>query len=316
MPPINVGVVGLGKMGENHCRILQMIHDVNQIAIYDIDLAKLQEIETRYNAKAYSTYTEMIDNVDAVIIATPTPLHFFYAKIALEKGKHVLVEKPITVTVEEATELQKSIVQASQVFQVGHVERFNPAIRPLKDICKPANMISIDAKRLSHSDRNLDTDVILDLMIHDIDIVLHLVKSPLHTVTATGVSLTNSKFIDSASALLSFTNGVIATLVASRVSMKKTRSLSIYETDRTISVNYLTKELLIYHQPTPQVDHNIKTETLIEKILIPQSDPLYEELLHFISCITKSNRPQIGPEEGLEALAVALKIKEAIHAKK
>jgi len=315
MKKINLGVVGVGSMGRNHCRILQMMKDIDFSGVYDINRESCVDIGKKKNVKCFSSYRELLMNVDAVIIAVPTKYHYALTKQAIEQGRHVLVEKPFVTTMEEAEMLISLMEEKKVIVQVGHIERFNPAVEQLLGVVDNGKIISIDARRLGAPGRSIDVDVILDLMIHDIDIILRIANSPPQHILAMGVSQGNEESVDFASVLLSFEQGILANLTASRITQEKIRTLDITESERFIRTNYLTRELYIYRQTDSLItpSHSYRQENLVEKILVPYVEPLFAEVDHFIQAIRDNQYPESGVYDAAKALEVALKIKEKLY---
>lgn len=313
MTKVRVGVVGTGKMGFFHCTKLKQLKSVNFVGIYDIDKVRAKSISETFHIKAYDTYCDLLNDIDAVIIASPTPSHFSLVKEAILKNKHIFVEKPITTTLEEANQIRELLKNKNIKFQVGHIERFNPTIQKIQQYIQQDQMIILEAKRLAYSDRIKDTDVILDVMIHDIDIILSLIKSTIKRISAVGIRLRDKLKYDTVSAIILFENGVVANLLASNISHEKVRELTIYEKEKVIKANYLMRQQqLIMNKLNQQSFLPEETETIIANINIPFSDPLMEELTHFIDCILHDKNPLIGLEEGRAAVEVALQIQKSL----
>ncbi|MGG0789887.1 Gfo/Idh/MocA family oxidoreductase [Peribacillus simplex] len=315
MNPVKIGVAGVGSMGFNHCKILQMLKNVEFKGVYDIDLKRSENVAKTFAVQAFSSYNELLNAVDAVIIAVKTSHHFSLTLQAIQRGKHVLVEKPFVSSLKEAEQIIRSVDNGSVVVQVGHVERFNPALIQLTKVINPDKLISCEARRFGVPNRNIDTDVILDLMIHDIDIILALVNSPLSTVSGVGHYNEDGKQIEAASALLSFQNGCFASLISSRFSLEKTRSLYVTEKSRFLKTNLLTKELYIYHKSniSPFDNHSCYLENIVEKVMIPYGEALSLELQHFLMAIESQQPPTVGVHEAFKVLEVALNIKDQIE---
>lgn len=314
MSGIRVGVAGIGKMGFLHCSKLIQMKNVNFIGVYDKDFQRAAQISKSFHVKAFDSYSELLKNIDAVIIAAPTTFHFSLAAEAVMKNKHVFVEKPMTMTLEEADKIKKLLKNKRLKFQVGHIERFNPAIQRIHEYIQPDQIINIDAKRLAYSDRIKDTDVVLDVMIHDIDIILSLIKSPIKRVSAEGIRLRDSDKFDTVSALLLFENGIVANLMASNISHEKVREFIVYEKEKVIKTNYLMRQqqLIMKELNDHHLTFLVGTENVIANITLPYSDPLLEELRHFVDCIDSDSEPLVGVDEGRAAVEVALKIKQCL----
>jgi predicted dehydrogenase len=309
MKQIRVGVVGTGKMGTYHCHKLKHMKNIEFAGVYDKDLEKAREIAIQLNVRAFDSYQDLLKNVEAVVIAAPTRLHFTLVKEAILEDKHILVEKPITVSLEEANNIKSLLSNKELIFQVGHIERFNPVIQQLTKCLDKDKMISIEAKRLGLSNRIKDSDVVLDVMIHDIDIILSLVDSPISRIAAEGVRGFKVNHFDTVTALISFENGVIATLTASNASHEKERTLTILEKEKVIKTDYLTRRQNIVKNGTAIVEHPFEIESEILILTTPLADPLQLELEHFTACIRNKVQPMVGVQQGSAAVEVALKIK-------
>lgn len=302
---VRVGVVGVGYLGQHHARVYSEIPGVELVGVVDINRERAKEVARRYSTIPFFDYRDLFGRVDAVSIAVPTVLHRTIAGHFIEEGVNILIEKPVTTTLEEAKELMEMAAQKNVILQVGHIERFNSAVVELAKIVD--NPIFIDCCRMGpYVNRNTDVGVVLDLMIHDIDIVMSIVRSGVVKVTAFGRSVL-SRQEDIANAQLVFQNGCIASLTASRVTRKKIRRMEITQVDSFISIDYLEQELAVYRKassPLPQL--------LIEKPMMQKGEPLRLELEHFVRCVRNGEKPLVGLEEGKNALEVALRILEEI----
>ena len=237
---LKAGVLGAGHLGKIHLRLLKQSDKYNLVGFYDADEANGKKVEEEFGYKFFNSIDALIDAVDVVDIVTPTLSHYECAKQAIAKGKHIFIEKPITNTVEEAEHIRELLAENNLRGQVGHVERFNPAYLAVKDDIK--SPMFIEAHRLAEfNPRGTDVPVVLDLMIHDIDIVLSVVKSKIKNISASGVSVI-SDTPDIANARLEFENGCVANLTASRISLKKMRKTRFFQKDAYISVDFLTKK--------------------------------------------------------------------------
>lgn len=318
MIPIKIGIAGIGSMGANHCKVLQEMKNIEFVGVYDVDQKRCEEAAEKLSVSAFISYEELLNAVDAVIIAVPTSYHFPLTIQAIQKGKHVLVEKPFVTTIKEAEQLLKLLEKEPVLVQVGHVERFNPAFKQLSEIVNQHDLVSFEARRFGVPNRNMDTDVIFDIMIHDIDLILQLVKSPISTVSGVGYYIGDGKQLEAASAILSFQNGCFASILSSRFSLEKKRSLYVTEKQRFIKTNLLTKELCIYNK----VDgasariRPYRLENIVEKIAVPQLDALHLEINHFLSSIQSQQSPMVNVHEAAKVLEVALMIKEQIEKNK
>ncbi|MFC0273153.1 Gfo/Idh/MocA family oxidoreductase [Metabacillus herbersteinensis] len=317
MSLIKIGVVGVGSMGVNHCKVLQKIKNVQFVGVFDINQERNEQVANMFAVTAFSSYEELMNGADAVIIAAPTFHHFSLIVQAIQKGKHVLVEKPLVTSLKEAEHIITMVEKESVIVQVGHIERFNPVFKQLSYMMKMENVISLEARRFGVPYRHIDTDVILDLMIHDIDIILQLVKSPLSNVTGVGYYGKDGQ-LEGAAALLSFQNGCFASLLSSRLSLEKKRSLYVTEKNRFLKANLLAKELYIYHEITKPLTsiRSYHPENIIEKVAIPHAEALYLEIEHFVQSIQTKHSPKVGVHEAAKVLEVALRIKEQIEKNK
>ncbi|MEE9221655.1 MAG: Gfo/Idh/MocA family oxidoreductase [candidate division NC10 bacterium] len=303
-----VGVIGVGHVGQHHARIYRELPGVELAGIADIDPARLQEVKRVVEAPVFQDYRELFGHVEGVSLAVPTHLHAQIARECLDRGVDVLVEKPMTQTLEEAEELTDLAKQRGRILQVGHVERFNGAVRALHRIVKTPGFI--ECHRLSpFPQRGTDVDVILDLMIHDIDIILSLVKSPVSQVNAVGVPVLTDR-VDISNARLEFASGCVANVTASRVSIERLRKIRIFQPDTYISLDYASQEITLFRrlppdlasQP-PQLPQIVREEVVVEK-----EEPLRLQLMSFLSSIRERTRPEVSGEEAVEALRVASQI--------
>lgn len=304
-----VGVIGVGHLGQHHARVYTELLDARLVGIVDRDEERAHLIGENLGVPAYSTMEELIARQapDAVTIVVPTSLHFDVARAAMEAGIHVLVEKPVTTRPDEAEELLKLAAKKDLVLQVGHIERFNSAVRYISQTVH--SPIYLESKRIGpFSPRINDVGVVLDLMIHDIDIVLSLVSSPIARIAATGRCV-HTDHEDIADAQITFENGVMAHILVSRVSEKKQRQLDIMEPQRHITVNYETQTVQINRCVR---DSNGQTE-ILETPIFPKSEPLKLELAHFIGCVRERRQPLVGIRDGKRALEVAIEVLRQIH---
>jgi predicted dehydrogenase len=295
MDQVRVGIIGVGYLGTQHARILSYLEEAELKGVADIDFKKAVEIGNRHGVAYYQNYEEMMDEVDAVIVATPTSEHFSISQNLLRNGKAVLVEKPITETVEQAEQLVKEAKSGGLVFQVGHLERFNPAVEAVETMIREPRFIEV--QRLgSFSARSLDIDVVLDLMIHDLDIIMALIKDEVSVIRASGIHVLSEK-VDIANARLEFKGGCVATLTASRVHQGKVRKLRIFEPTVYYSIDYIDQEVVVF--PLDRRQTNIKT------LRIQKEEPLKKELRSFLDCIRLGKTSKVTGEEGMRALRLA-----------
>lgn len=306
MHKIRVGVVGVGHLGAKHAKIYQEIPNCSLVGVCDIDKSRLDEISSSLNIPAYTDYKELFGQVDAVSIAAPTKLHRQIAYGFLKHNIHALVEKPFTSNLKEADSLIKLAQKNKLILQVGHIERFNSAFAATQKLIK--NPKFIECHRLSpFPNRSLDIGVVLDLMIHDIDIVLGLVNSPLKKVEAVGVPVL-TQFEDIANARLTFKNGCVCNLTASRISDEWMRKIRIFLTCAYISLDYKNEEAFIYKKTHYQ-------GIIKEALPIEKEEPLKKELASFIDSIIQNKPPLVSGRVARQALALALDIQKLIWQK-
>ncbi len=304
-----IGVIGVGHLGQHHARIYTELLDARLVGVADSDIDRAKFIGEHLGVPAYGSLEELIrrKSPDAISIVVPTSKHYEIAKTALNAGIHVLVEKPVTVKPEEAEELLELADKKNLVLQVGHVERFNSAVRYVSGIqCNP---IYLDSRRTCpFTGRINDVGVVLDLMIHDIDIIMSLVNSPIKKIAATGACVFTN-FEDIADAQITFENGVLAHILVSRCAEKKCRQLEIVERERQITINYELQSVQIsrvVNNPDGQVD-------IRETPVFPKSEPLKLELADFVRCVKEHKPPVVGGMDGKRALEVAVEILRQIH---
>jgi len=301
---IKVGVIGVGYLGEHHARIYSSMATVELVGVVDIDKERADRVAAKYGTTPYYDHRSLFGRIDAASIAVPTVLHYPISLEFIREGIDLLIEKPITATISEADNLCKESAKKGVLIQVGHVERFNPAFTIMEGHVK--NPRFIETHRLGpYVGRGIDVDVILDLMIHDIDIILSIVKSDPVDIRAVGVPvLTNH--IDIASARLEFASGCIANITASRVSRERMRKIRIFQPDTYLSLDYAEQSLSIYRRLIEDGSPRITGE----EIRPEKEEPLRRELISFISAVQDRKEPAVTCSDGREALRVALKIVE------
>lgn len=302
MNKLKVGVVGVGHLGSIHAKIYQQIPNCELVAVCDLDKARLENLASEIKVPAFTDYKELFGKVDAVSVATPTKFHYAVAREFLDYGIHCLVEKPFTTNLKEADSLIKIARRNKLVLQVGHIERFNSAFAATKEIIKEPKFI--ECHRLSpFPNRSLDVGAVLDLMIHDIDIVLGLVNSPIKKIESVGVPvLTN--FEDIANTRITFKNGCVCNITASRVSDEWMRKIRIFLKNAYISLDYKEANAVVYRKDGLKINK--------ENLPIEKEQPLQKELAAFVTCVLQNKEPLVSGEVAREALAVALKIQKQI----
>ena len=313
---IKLGLIGTGHMGQYHVNVAVGLSSVyTVVGIYDNNPEQAKEIAGRFGVSAYEDMDKLMDEVDAVAIAVPTAYHYEIAKKALKKGKHVLVEKPMTETVAQARELVELAGKQGLIFQVGHVERFNGAVLELNKVAdKP---FLIETRRLApFSPRIADVGVILDLMIHDLDIVLNLVGEKVISVHSRGRKAF-SDHEDIAVATLQFEGGCIANLNASRATQSKVRTLTISQEKAYVHLDFATQDIDIHRQSSSaylmtREELRYKQESFVEKIFVHKDNPLRQEHQHFVACIKGEQEPIVSGESELRTLEIATQILEQV----
>ena len=303
MDKIKIAIIGIGHLGSKHLKVYsELTEKVEIVSICDIKKDRTQKLANHYRVPYFQDYKKLAGKVDAVSLCVPTDLHFETAKFFLEAGVHTFIEKPIAAKVEQADTLITIAQKQNLKLQVGHVERFNTAIQSDKRFT--VNPIFIECHRLNpFPHRSLYIGVIMDLMIHDIDIVLWLIHSPIQDIQAVGVNVL-TPLEDIASVRITFKNGCVCNLTASRISDETMRKIRIFQKDTYISLDYVKQEAFIYKKHEQQI---LKHSLPIEK-----EEPLKKELEHFIECIREDKTPLVSGREGKEALSVALEITRKI----
>jgi predicted dehydrogenase len=302
MQKTKVAVVGVGHLGSIHAKIYKELPHCELVAVCDTDKSRLNEIALSLGVEGYHDYRQILGKTDAVSVTTPTKLHFEVAKEFLKHGAHALVEKPFTPTLKEADELIKIAREKKLILQVGHIERFNSAFAATQKIITQPKFI--ECHRLSSfPNRSLDVGAVLDIMIHDIDIILGLVNSPVEKIESVGIHVL-TKFEDIANARITFKNGCIANLTASRISDETMRKIRIFQPNAYISLDYKDAKAVVYRKHLLNIS---KTDLPIEK-----EQPLQKELASFIECVRNNVEPLVSGEVARVALAVALEIQEQI----
>ena len=314
---LKAGVLGAGHLGKIHLKLLQQSEKYELTGFYDPDESNGKKVEHEYGYPYFSSLESLIDAVDVVDIVTPTLSHYTCAIKAITKGKHVFIEKPVTNTVEEAEHIRLLVSENNLRGQVGHVERFNPAFIAVKDDIQ--SPMFIETHRLAEfNPRGTDVPVVLDLMIHDIDIILSVVKSPVKNITASGVSVI-SETPDIANARIEFENGCVANLTASRISMKNMRKSRFFQKDAYISVDFLEKQVeVVKMKNAPEIPgdfdmvlqnaEGLKKQIYFENPEISPNNAILEELESFANAINNNTKPVVTLRDGTDALRVAYQI--------
>ncbi len=310
MKDVRLGVIGVGVMGERHCRVALNLPHVELVGVSDLNEERGRLIADHYETAFYPNYQDLLTQVDAVVVATITPAHYRLASDCLTQGVHVFVEKPIAASVQEAEDLVRMANEWSLVLQVGHIERFNPVLIELKNVLDGLELINVSIRRLSPFDTSkTDVDVIHDLMIHDLDLILNLMGSEMASIGAWGRSVF-TEVVDHAVATFSFRDGPVVTLTSSRVTEQKVRDIEIIARGAYVQADLLNKSILIHRRTFPQYVNGGSTakyhqESIIERIYVPASEPLMLELRHFVDCVREESVCQVPGIDGLRALQLA-----------
>ena len=314
---LKAGVLGAGHLGKIHLRLLNQSPKFELVGFYDADETNAKKISKELGYHNFKSVEDLIDAVDVVDIVTPTLSHYECAKQAIAKGKHIFIEKPITNTVEEAEHIRQLLAEHNLKGQVGHVERFNPAFLAVRDNIE--NPMFIETHRLAEfNPRGTDVPVVLDLMIHDIDIILSVVKSKVKHISASGVSVI-SDTPDIANARIEFENGCVANLTASRISLKSMRKSRFFQKDAYISVDFLDKKCEVVKMKDAPVNpgdfdmilqnaEGVKKQIYFDNPIVSNNNAILDELETFVDAINNNTKPIVSLKDGTEALRVATMI--------
>ena len=311
MKKIKYGVIGVGHMGNYHAKLCDKLRDyIDFVGVCDIRKDRADYIADLYNTKPYYRAIDLLKKVNAVSIAVPTNKHYMVSKMAFDQDVDILLEKPMTDNIEEARELINIASEKKLVFHVGHVERFNSAVLELMQYSGEIMPVSLRAKRLGPpSDRERDSGVILDLMIHDIDIILNLVNSKVVDISAYGKKI-HTNYEDIASVQMLFENGTFASIHASRITQKKIRTLDLTLPDRYIYLDYSEEDIYIYRKSATKNSRNNKIrkviDTNVEQILIEKGNPLKLEIEHFIKTVGEKETSMFSSKQNLRSLKIVL----------
>ncbi len=307
---IRVGVVGTGSLGQHHARIYSEMAEAELVGVYDVDSARAGQIAAKHGTRAFATMAEMAASVEAASVVVPTDLHRSVAGELIEKGLHLLVEKPIAATTAEAEELVALAQRRKTILQVGHVERFNPVLTSLEQMARKPRFI--EAHRLAPYPppregmlpRGTEVSVVLDLMIHDLEIILHLVGAPVKEIRAVGVPVL-SRSEDIANVRLLFENGCVANVTASRISPERMRKIRVFLEDTYVSLDYQNQSGELYKKAATGIAHEV--------LPIEKGEPLANELKSFVKCVEGRDRPVVSGEHAAEALKLAVEITHRIR---
>ncbi len=309
MKKLRTAVVGVGYLGRFHAQKYAALPNAELVAVVDASADTAQRVADELKTEALTDYRPLLDQVDAVSIVVPTQLHYAVAKDFLAHGVHVMLEKPMTVTVAEADELIALAKQKNLVLQIGHLERFNSAVMALEKVLDRPQFI--ESHRLApFKPRGADVNVVLDLMIHDIDIIQNLVRSPITKIDTNGVTVLTQE-IDIANARLQFENGCVANVTASRVSMKPQRKMRIFQPDAYISVDFQDKVLSVHRKGSKEMFPGIP-EITSEESIFENSDAIRAEIEAFLTAIEQGTPPPVTGQDGRDALKTAIWITELL----
>lgn len=302
--PISIGVAGVGSIGRNHARVLSELPGVRLAAVYDTDPERARALAEEFNTEAVGSLEELAAKVEAATVATPTVTHVEVASLLLRAGRHVLVEKPIAASSDEAQQLVDLAHEQQRILQVGHIERFNPVMGELeRRLTEPR---FIEAHRLSpFPNRSIDIGVVLDLMIHDLEIILHLVDSPVTSVDAVGVPVLTRRE-DIANARLRFANGCVANVTASRISPEALRKIRVFQPDGYLSLDYREQKGELFWREDGRIQR--------QAVAVEKDEPLKLELAAFADCAREGLTPRVSGREAAAALDLAIQITRQIHA--
>ena len=311
--PIRVGVVGAGTMGYHHARVYREMLDATLVGVADVDAERAGEVAAEFDTGVMDR-SSLFDSVDAVSIAVPTASHYAVAREAIEAGTHVLVEKPFVEEIDRGHELVSMADERGLVLQVGHIERFNPAVSVLGDVVSEEEVIAVDARRLGPPpDRDISDGAVMDLMIHDIDVLGSIVPRDVVAVAAA-----RSRDAPRVTAILEFENGVVGTLTASRVTQQKVRTLSVTARECRINLDYIAQSVRIHRRSVPEYivsegDVRYRHESLIEQPTVKNGEPLKAELRSFVECVRDESTPVVTGEDGIRAVELAMAVEECLQ---
>jgi len=311
MSKIKIGVIGIGNMGYNHARVYnELFSDAELVGVFDNDTDRAKHVADKFNIKCFSTIDGLLGSVFAVSVATPTSFHLEHGLQVADAGVHALIEKPIAASYDDGKRLVKAFSDKNLILQIGHIERYNPAIVELKRILETEKILAVNFNRLSSDRRIHDTDIVHDLMIHDIDIMSWLIGSKINSVHAEGITNVLGKgSVDHSQCLIRFENGVIAGLSASRITEDKIRTIFVHTDNSYIQVDCVSRSIQISRKTNYKLDVGrditYRQENILEKVIVRQYEPLKEQLADFIRCIKAGEEPLVNGNAGLEAVKIA-----------
>ncbi|MFD2614863.1 Gfo/Idh/MocA family oxidoreductase [Paenibacillus gansuensis] len=312
---MKVGVIGTGAMGTNHIRVYNTLKDRCQLTgIFDTDYERASQVAADFGVTAFRTVDELLERVEAVSVTVPTSAHFEVGALCADRGIHVLIEKPMTETLEQGEMLIHKANKSGVVLQVGHIELFNPTINVMKNILANEEIIAFEMKRMGPPEaRNRHSDVVMDLMIHDLYILLYLLEEDVERIHALGRIYFQA--LKHVSTLLQFHSGIIANLTASQVTEEKVRTLKVVTKDAFIQADLLDRNILISRSTNFLLDKastGYRQHNIVEKVIIPTHEPLRMQLIHFIESIQNGKAPKVAGSDGLRALLLAERIRREL----
>jgi predicted dehydrogenase len=318
MEQVRIGVIGAGRMGQNHCRVYSNLKNIKFVGICDVNPERGREVARTYEVSYFRDVNSLLENVDAVSICTPTPEHYDLVMQCLDRDIHVLVEKPFTETLEQAQALKETAEAKSKlILQVGHIEKFNPTFMELRKVLEEMTVLAMNFNRLSpFQGSNVDVDVVLDLMIHDIALVVDLFTAEPISMNAYGFSVF-SDTIDHGLAIIRYEPEMLVSLTASRVTEQKVRAISVTSKEAFIEADLLNKNISVHRRTLGDyINHKngvkYRQESLIERIVVPAREPLYLELQDFVNCVIDQKKPQVTAADGYNALRFVIALRDQI----
>src|SRR5258706_1175540 len=318
MEQVRIGVIGAGRMGQNHCRVYSNLKNIKFVGVCDVNSERGRDVARTYEVSYFRDVSSLLENVDAVSICTPTPEHYDLVMQCLDRDIHVLVEKPFTETLEQAQALKEAAEAKSKlIVQVGHIEKFNPTFMELRKVLEEMTVLAMNFNRLSpFQGSNVDVDVVLDLMIHDIALVVDLFTAEPISMNAYGFSVF-SDTIDHGLAIIRYEPEMLVSLTASRVTEQKVRAISVTSKEAFIEADLLNKNISVHRLTLGDyINHKngvkYRQESLIERIVVPAREPLYLELQDFVNCVVDQKKPQVTAADGYNALRFVLALRDQI----
>ncbi len=317
MNPVKIGVIGTGRMGQSHCRVYSNLRHARFVGVCDLNADLGKEIARRHEVSFFRDVDSLLENVDAVSVCTTTPYHYEIVKRCLEQDIHVMVEKPFTETLEQAEALAAAASKSKAIVQVGHIEKFNPAFIELRKVLDGMEVLAMNFNRLSpFQGSNVDVDVILDLMIHDIGLVVDMFHAEPISVDAHGFSVFTDT-IDHGLAVLKYEPEQLLTLTASRVTEQKIRAISVTTREAYVEADLLHKTIEVHRRTLGNYVNQknsvkYRQESLIERIVVPAMEPLFLELQDFVTCVSEARTPQVTAGDGYNALRFVLLLRDKI----